>query len=331
MQTLNFQSLFGIWISRTSSAVMIGDAVIAGGQAHIAFGRSGDEIRSFLAGTNIIQAGQRWQLPIESQTGIASRELPLYENPSTNQRLVECRIPSQRPNSRLVYPLWQKVVRLLPEDAPPEQLLLILRDKKQFHIRVLEVGDLSSHLPLAAVQFFIENRRRTAEHHFKGTGVFSESSWLPLPPTPITRPKKVRKIDIKGLADYVRQVRDAPRQTRVNAIETKLRDSRVRDLSLLCFGARCQVKGCRMTRGLSPQEVELVLEAHHLLAVAKGGSDSLFNLTVLCANHHRLCERLPSIRAQTLTDTDDVLMTYDNGSFLIERDLKELKEELKGK
>ncbi len=308
---------------------MLGKSEVAGGQAHIAFGRSGNEVRDFLSGRHIPQVNQRWLVSVEAQNNLPARDLPIHENPSVNQRLDECRIPSQRPNSRAVYPLWQRVVRLLPEEAPPEQLLLVLRDQQNhFHVRVLEVGDLSSHLPLVAVQFFVENRRRGAEHLLRSSGTFSEVAASSSPAISVAPIKKARKGDLKRLADYVREGQNAPRQTRASSVETKLRDPRVRDVSLLCFGARCQVKGCRMTRGLSAHEVELVLEAHHLQAVAKRGSDSLFNLTVLCANHHRLCERLPNIRVQTLNDTDDVLIVYDGGSFLIERDLKDLKKEL---
>ncbi len=48
--------------------------------------------------------------------------------------------------------------------------------------------------------------------------------------------------------------------------------------------AHCQYPGCTATREL---------EAHHVLAVARGGETELDNLILLCPRHHKLLARPP--------------------------------------
>jgi len=101
-------------------------------------------------------------------------------------------------------------------------------------------------------------------------------------------------------------------------------------MALSCFGAKCQVRGCPFTSLVAVDLLPLVVEVHHLRAVAGGGSDSLFNLSVLCANHQRLVERVPGRRLIETDVTDDVLIRYNNGAILIERDLSVLRERIQG-
>lgn len=52
------------------------------------------------------------------------------------------------------------------------------------------------------------------------------------------------------------------------------------------FGVYCMCAGCRNTF-LKP-DGEPYIEVHHIIPLSDGGEDSLWNLSVLCAHHHRL-------------------------------------------
>jgi predicted HNH restriction endonuclease len=52
------------------------------------------------------------------------------------------------------------------------------------------------------------------------------------------------------------------------------------------FGVYCLCAGCQNTF-LKP-DGEPYIEVHHIIPLSDGGEDSLWNLAVLCAHHHRL-------------------------------------------
>jgi len=68
-----------------------------------------------------------------------------------------------------------------------------------------------------------------------------------------------------------------------------------------------------------------MLDVHHIHAVSEGGSDAPTNLTVVCANHHCLIERLSGVEVIQSDETDDLVVSYRTGAFLIERDLSRLR------
>jgi 5-methylcytosine-specific restriction endonuclease McrA len=75
--------------------------------------------------------------------------------------------------------------------------------------------------------------------------------------------------------------RGRPRQRRGEAWEKQRLRVLVRD------DFHCQAEGCEETRLRQ-------LHAHHIVPVAKGGSDDLPNLITLCVKHH--AERHPHLR-----------------------------------
>ena len=53
-----------------------------------------------------------------------------------------------------------------------------------------------------------------------------------------------------------------------------------------CFGNFCLCLGCSNT--FSKPDGTPYIEVHHIIPLADGGEDSLWNLAVLCAHHHRM-------------------------------------------
>jgi len=114
----------------------------------------------------------------------------------------------------------------------------------------------------------------------------------------------------------------------VRRLERGLHDQAMRATVLTCFGERCQVVGCPFTANAPQEVVRYVLEAHHLKCVVRNASDFSYNFVVLCASHYNLCKRASKVKAVEVPGTDDVLITYEGGAFLIERDLTPLRDQL---
>lgn len=53
-----------------------------------------------------------------------------------------------------------------------------------------------------------------------------------------------------------------------------------------CFGTRCMVEEC--SNHFTKPNGEDYIEVHHLVPLHRGGEDALWNLSVVCAHHHRL-------------------------------------------
>jgi hypothetical protein len=339
VQQITYNALLWIWLNPTSAAAMTG-GTIAGGQAHIAFGRSGSQVQAFFQDSLVGKNGREWSFTLEPYANIPQHTLRLVENSPHARRAGECRIPSQSPRSREAYPLWKHAVVPIPRNSRPRQLLLLLRDiDARFHIRLLDVHDLHR-LPDDAAKSLLSGRDGNSGHVLVARGDFREVA-----PTAPTEKEVLDEAVIEVIrgsvrtktqpdnemwdrfAAYVRQVKQEPRRRGLLLLRRLLRDSRVRDIALQCFGKQCQVRGCTFTVSLRDELLPLVLEVHHLKSVGRGGSDSLFNLAVLCANHHRLFEGLPVKLVQS-DNTDDVIVKTDDDSFLIERDLESLRRRL---
>ena len=89
-------------------------------------------------------------------------------------------------------------------------------------------------------------------------------------------------------------IKDAARRRReYSAWE---RDPALRDFILSIWDNRCQVVGCTFATNLSSHLASSILDVHHINSVARGGSDSASNLCLICASHHALLHRSPSMK-----------------------------------
>lgn len=81
-------------------------------------------------------------------------------------------------------------------------------------------------------------------------------------------------------------------------IETYARDRGWVKKAKDCFGFDCLHPGCRNTF-LKP-DGERYIEVHHIIPLFQGGEDGLWNLTVVCAHHHRMAHFAETIKREEL-------------------------------
>jgi hypothetical protein len=337
---MRFRAAFWIWLNHTSVATILG-LPAAGGQAHIAFGRSESEITQFFRGTRIRKIANRWTFRVEPYGDISRWTISFYVNPPHLERAGECRVASQSLRSDQAYPLWRRLVIPIPRRSLPRQLVIFFRDGGGlFQARVLDGNDLYR-LPIQLQHQVVSTHGPIqARHLHDRRGPFKDlrcpiAPSQPLPPetspsgsslgTGRSRPLPTTAQPWQKLSRLLTSVGRVRTTGAVRRITSVLRRRNVTALVLRCFGARCQARGCDFTSSVAEQVRECVLHVHHIRELGRGGDDSPYNLSVLCANHHALCHRAPQVRAIFSTDSDDVLMTYAGGSFLLERNLAPLR------
>lgn len=111
-----------------------------------------------------------------------------------------------------------------------------------------------------------------------------QGEFVDLPATLDEPASRVRRELARTLKRKARRRRRARRR----ALERWERDPTVRRELLKAWPHECQVDGCRHVDGFPAGFRTGALEVHHLTHVAAGGSDEPDNLTLICANHHRL-------------------------------------------
>jgi len=97
----------------------------------------------------------------------------------------------------------------------------------------------------------------------------------------------------------------------------------LRQLVLQVWSPQCQVLGCGAGKGLSSTLAEKIVDVHHIEFVSSGGSDSPINLCLLCANHHALLHRAPSMQILS-NDSEQVEISVNGMVLTIKRDVREL-------
>jgi len=101
------------------------------------------------------------------------------------------------------------------------------------------------------------------------------------------------------------------------------RDPALRQLVLQAWNPQCQVVGCQAGAGLPPPIAERILDVHHIEFVSSGGSDSPTNLCLLCASHHALVHRVPSMRVAANSATE-VQIEVNGAQLVIRRNVAAL-------
>lgn len=226
----------------------------------------------------------------------------------------------QSPNSVDPYPLWTTRIASLDAGSRARQAIFIIRDNQDdFHLRVIERASVQR---LATP---IRNRLLALE----------DDGHLLMGPGSLQITTNGRRIELSAVPDkakwdrfakYVKEVEGRTREKKIRTLSTLVRDGRVRTIALECFGRWCQVESCEFTQQSVRKTIEKVLEVHHLQGVGSGGSDSLFNLSVLCANHHRLFDRLPGIIQIKRPGSDDLILRHRDGDYHLKRDLSEIRK-----
>lgn len=334
---MQFKAVLWVWLNPTSAAAVTGGPT-AGGQAHIAFQKSGEDVARFFRETAVRKTRNEWRFEVEPYGDIVKTPMAIYENPSGVQRAQECRIPRQSPRSADAHPLWRRAVIQIAPGSEPRQVALFLRDATdKFHLRLLD-GEGLHRLPTSVIRRVLAAHRGNGEHVFVERGVFEDMSCPQPGSTPNaeaglsglivgTGPTTQVPDNSPAWEDLARGLAQGAHQQRKHTfVKRAMRDPRVREAALRCFGARCQVRGCRFTIGVPADALARVVHAHHLRSVAKGGSDQLENVAVICANHHSYIESMPGAQVVESQHTDDVVIASPAESLLIERDLSALRD-----
>mgnify|MGYP001944141329 CR=1 FL=1 len=68
--------------------------------------------------------------------------------------------------------------------------------------------------------------------------------------------------------------------------EIYIRDKKLISIAKDRFGSKCFIKSCN--NSFITKNNEEYIETHHIIPLCNGGSDSLENLALLCAHHHRV-------------------------------------------
>lgn len=79
------------------------------------------------------------------------------------------------------------------------------------------------------------------------------------------------------------------------------------------FGVECQVENCEYTANEDTDVVRFLTEVHHLEHLARRGTNSPFNLAVVCSNHHSIFHRDKTAKIIECKG-DNVRISYNNGN-----------------
>ena len=117
------------------------------------------------------------------------------------------------------------------------------------------------------------------------------------------------------------------RKGRVEKYNRLLRPAGLRQLVLELMGPTCQVECCDAAESAAkkwddPAASHSILEVHHIEALAKAEDHSPRNLSVICANHHRLIHGFGPWKIRH--NGDDVILTRGPKSLRIVRNLSVL-------
>lgn len=97
------------------------------------------------------------------------------------------------------------------------------------------------------------------------------------------------------------------------------RDPAWRKVAIAAWGPGCQVVNCPFLTK-SPDEMEAVVELHHLNHIGKGGSDIPLNWSLVCANHHRMIHHLDTTLVRW--NTEEAVVRLPNEDLCIRRNVR---------
>lgn len=82
------------------------------------------------------------------------------------------------------------------------------------------------------------------------------------------------------------------------------------------FGCQCMMEGCGLTFQTANRQP--YIEVHHIVPLFDGGEDGVWNLSVLCAHHHRMAHfAMPKVRKEIsdyLTAENERLLQLKGGA-----------------
>ncbi len=282
------QKLLWIWLHPYSTQVIHG--VQVGGQVHIAFGNSAEQITQFFSLSSVKKEINEWTFRLEKYDNYEAQLISFSENPLENQRSGECRIPAQAPTSSMRYPLWKNSVDLLDSNQQPKQFIIFLRDKQdRFHARVLSIDRIQSQMPNALVNAILDSRNDSQAGIYEKKLVYEDSQIVTSSDAetsgrvkPLPRKGRRRRLDDFEEGDTQEIISEMTRRNPDLAREVKERDNYT-----------CVV--CEFNFFETYGEIgKNFAECHHLVpfSVLRGRRISTIDEAVtVCANCHRMLHR----------------------------------------
>lgn len=92
--------------------------------------------------------------------------------------------------------------------------------------------------------------------------------------------------EVDGAAARGAVIAEAHPEKREYLIETYARERGWVKLAKQIFGEKCMCKNC--SNSFIKKDGRLYIEVHHIVPLHEGGEDGAWNLSVLCAHHHRM-------------------------------------------
>ncbi|MFH2070979.1 MAG: hypothetical protein ABIJ11_07250 [Elusimicrobiota bacterium] len=155
------------------------------------------------------------------------------------------------------------------------------------------------------------NKRKIMIH------IISQNKYFVYMKGQVGRYKKAKKIQgrekncLKKLIKKLLGISTRPTKSR-HKMYNKLLSERVNsDLVKKVFGVKCQIQDCEYSVKMNKDLMSLTSEVHHLEHLSRGGSNSPYNLAVVCANHHAILHRDKTAKI-IKNKGDNVLVTYLN-------------------
>ncbi len=119
-------------------------------------------------------------------------------------------------------------------------------------------------------------------------------------------PLRIEQDAINAMQDDQADQSHGP-ERREHFIETYIRDSKQISLAKKVFGTICMVEQCR-NHFVKPDGMPYI-EVHHVIPLCCDGEDALWNLSIVCAHHHRMAHFAVGPAKESLRTT--LLKTVD--------------------
>ena len=299
------RSAFFFWLGRLDTCVAAGEREVAGGTRDIRFCRAEQAIRDLLRGVSRLRSRQ-WRFVLQPYPEAGIPQWPIRFARYGGRRPGECAMPAQSAYSPDAYPLWRKLVQVLPEGEEPLQSILFLRDADGgIHARVLHWRHVAS-VP-GPLHDALAERDQCGRHLDLSANPLE---WRDLPlivgDTRLPPFDDVRTEEHEDeWMDRVRHL-GAPAGAHETRERRRLRSRQLADEMKRHYGYQCQLCGPDAPR-IDMGGGQYYVEIHHILGLAeteRSGRvhphedhrqdarhyqlDSFTNIVVVCAYHHKL-------------------------------------------
>ncbi len=104
--------------------------------------------------------------------------------------------------------------------------------------------------------------------------------------TLIFNPDEIIKNEVEDIAAQQAIYNEKHVEKREYLIETYARDRGWKKMAKKIFGTKCMCENC--TNSFVKEDGEPYIEVHHIIPLHQKGEDGIWNLSVLCAHHHRM-------------------------------------------